>query len=651
MKYIKYIVIVILVFLGTILPGEMYQNYVPTFMSEPNVSFEIPEGVRADVMRSEILDSAKEHNVRMYFVEKKFKNQYYEEIHIYCDESVRKYIKDKYGIMEGTVKSLFSGECKVIFSEWEQLSEDSMQDTPSGYYLLLSLKEAKKFQKTFMQEYSTKSAAILNKNDKTTYIIMLSVFWAVIISIVLLINYYEAVKLQKEIMVRVTMGDSLYIRAVRNILTDLLVYAGIFAVVFLGVRAYACTIFLEEVIIIAGILMTALTALVSCSVLMVNYKKAFANIGVDEKVLKVSYIIKTVTTIVLVFSIAGNVIDSMAYFEALSQKQFYKKYENYQYLDFRATQFDQYEKWAVYSGYFYQKYIEDKDIVACEWITHEPDYNVIMANVNFQWYLEAHIKEFSQIGTEYKKYMLIPEKYRGTALEAKIRESRMYLSDRTGNTKDAVIYYKSNLKIPVKNSYAAHPYTYLTNPVICYSSQTDYSENLEAKKYEMMQVTMPNYFVRISDAEVAALQKELKEYEIAVRAKNVYTVYSYELKILERAFICNLALTLLLLFIELLLVITIIRMEYIANRKEIILKKILGYSLFARFGKLYKITLITGALGICITALIVVKMQLSYSAFIIAVAGLLLTAELAVITILCITSDRANIQRILKNGF
>lgn len=651
MRYIKYISVIILVFLGLMLPGEIYQSYASTFMSDPHTSFEIQEDISTDVMLGEILDTAKKYNVQMYFLEHSLKDKYYEEINIYCDDDVRKYIEDKYGIIDGTVKSLLSGESRVTFLGWDKLSGESMRDTPSGYYMLLSVEDARKFKMTLIDEYEGGTASVLYDNDKVINTIIISVFWAVIISIIMLINYYEAVKLKKEMMIRVIMGDSLWVRAGKHIFTDMLVYIVIFMAVFCGVKFYACNIFLWEIAVIAGVLLVVLNTLVSGSVLMVDYKRAFADIGADKKVLKVSYIIDVIITIILIFSISGNIIDSGAYFEALSQKELYKKYENYKYIDFRSSKSVISEAWVAYSGYFYQKNISDKDIVAFEWIVEKQDYNIIMANANFKWYLEKHIEEFSQINKEYKNYIFIPEKYKGTELEKKIHRNRMYLSDNTGNTSDMIIYYKENVRIPVQNSYTEHAYTYLKNPVICYTEQTDYLENLEANRYTMMEVTMPRYFVNISDDELLALENELKESDIDILSISVYEVYSYELQIMRRFFIGNLVVSLMLLLMKLLLIFTIVKMEYIANRKEIIIKKILGYSLASRFKKLYNTTLVTGILSVGIVALIVCSRHISYWAFIILVALLILILETAIITIVCIASDRTNIQRTLKNGF
>lgn len=651
MKYIKYMVVLVLVFLGIALPGEIYQNYVSGFMCEPNTSFEVPDGTDGKVMLQDILNVAREHKIQMYFVESKVKNRYLEEINIYCDLEVKAYIQHKYGIEEGFVKSLLSGENRVSFCDWKELSEQSMRNTPSGWYMLVTLEQAREFKLELEEKYDGGLAQIMYSDDTTGYRIALAVIWFIIIGIIMLINYYECVSLKKEIMIRITMGDSLYTRAGRRIIGDVTFYIIVFVALYCCITQYEGGAFLKEVTIIAGVFLVVLNALVSCSVLIINHKKAFANVGVEGDVLKVSYIIKAITTVVLVLFVANNIIEAIPYFEALSQKELYEKYIGYKFLDFRATaDVEEPDMWFSQSIEFYEKNIVSHDIVAYEWIVDDPDYNVMMANANFKWYLEDVIDEFTYVDAGHTNYMFIHASYKDTATEKEIKRWNMYLSDSVKSADVKIVYYEDNVNIPVQNSYTSNPYTYIKNPVICYSNQTEFSTSLENKDGVMSQITLPRYFVDISDEEVQELKANIRDLGVDVMVSDVYEIYSYELMVVERVFICNLVVSLMLIVIELLLIFTIVRMEYAANRKEIVIKKILGYSLIARFKKLYKTTLVTGILGVAVILFIILKWNLSYELMIMGIAIALLVVECIVIISVCLVSDRTNIQRILKNG-
>lgn len=91
-------------------------------------------------------------------------------------------------------------------------------------------------------------------------------------------------------------------------------------------------------------------------------------------------------------------------------------------------------------------------------------------------------------------------------------------------------------------------------------------------------------------------------------------------------------------------------MEYITNRKEIVIKKVLGYSLFARFKEMYLSTLFTGIAGMITAIVIIVALKLSYGWFIIGTMLLLFLIELVYVTLICVGSEVNNIQRVLKNG-
>lgn len=644
MKAVKYIIIFMLVCVGVILPGELYQNYVGLFSIEPNTSFYMQEGISRDDMLDEILSRAEEYDVSLFFIETRTRDNFFQEIKIYCDDYIKKYIENKYDVYEGKRKSLFSDESQVDFYGWNELTVESMKNNPDGYYVVGTIEEAREFKLTLIDKYGGNVAAIANPDGKTEAIIITIVAWIIIISIVVLINYYEVVKLKKEMTIRMTMGQSLTRIAIKSIITDVILYILILLLVICGVRKYEGGLFLSKILIWVSILLVVINVLVSCTILFTDYKKAFSNVGVEKRVLKVSYILKILSTIMLIVAISGNVVDSVAYVEALSQKDLYKHYDGYSYINIYS---DDPMEWWQYSCYFYEEYVDDKDIVVYEWIVQENDYNIIMANANFKWYLEERIEEFSQINEEYKKYVFIPESYRGTEKESELSFWDMYLSDGSGNTEKKVIYYKGNINIPAQNSYT-NPYTYLNNPVIMYSSQTDFTELLETGDYIIPEITLNRYFVDISTEE---MERIVEETGLKINCVDVYEKYQYELLVLKRIFVCNLAVMLMMFLIEMILIFTIVRMEYIANRKAIIIKKVLGYSVYGRFKDLYRATLVTGV--ICVSTVIIVSkmMKLKYGILIIGLSLLLLFLEILGITMLCVYNDKTNIQRTLKNGF
>ncbi len=649
MKRLKYLVVAMLVFFGLALPGEIYQNYVINFMSDLNVSFECPDNIQCEEMLQQILDEAYKNNIKMYYVEKNIVNLYYEDIKIYCDYEVMQYIKEKYGIESGRVRSFVSGESNVTFMDWDELSGEVICNNPNGYYMLLSLEEAKKLDIPMVDKYNNSSKGLSYSESKLQYEVVFCIIWLIFVCIVSYISYYISISMRKEITIRMTMGDSLYARAIRYIIADFLICVIITLVVWGVTSNYAGKIFLFEIAIVGSVVMICINTAILFVVLRGNYKKAFANLNVNSKILKMSYVIKMISSVVLVLSIAGNVVDSVAYIEVLSQKSIYEKYKGYKYIDFKASNDSKNPYvWFGYSSYFYQKNIRDMDIVSFEWIVDDVDYDVCMVNANFKWYLEKHMAEFNQVNSNTTNYMFIPISYKGSVQETDIRNWNMYLSD---NIDDKVIYYEGNLRFPVQNSYITHPYTYLDNPIICYSEQTDFSDSIKKENWGISQITLNRYFVNISDEEIAAVKEEVFDMGVDVVVTDVYDIYQYELLVMKRVFVCNTVVSVVLLLILVMLITTIIRLEYIANRKEIAIKKTLGYSLISRFKNIYLSTLITGSIGLMMVGVLIKNLDITYGHVVGIIALLITLIEIGFITVNCYISDKSNIQRILKNGF
>lgn len=373
-------------------------------------------------------------------------------------------------------------------------------------------------------------------DERGKYRTVLCVVWLIIVCISTIMTYYESLSTRKEIAVRTVMGYSGYIMALRSICADIVCYASIFFIMYKLVITYEGCRFLGDITITAGAVIVIADVVVLFFMRLVDFKKAFSGIREESGVLCASYVIKGITSVFLVVSIAGNMVDSVSYFETLSQKSLYDRYRGYKYIEcYDNSGIIGENKSLSYSVGFYMNHMMDMDVTAFEWIVNKPDYNVIMANANFQWYLKDEIDEFSQIIDNCVRYMFIPESYKNNPeLLENIRGWSMYLSDKSNKESDRVIYYRGNVKIPVQNSYDYSPYTYLVNPVICYSAQTDYTQSIMEDNYRMPQVILQKYFVNITEEQAKLVQNDARKYGVEVIVSDVYAVYEHNLTVQEK---------------------------------------------------------------------------------------------------------------------
>lgn len=112
----------------------------------------------------------------------------------------------------------------------------------------------------------------------------------------------------------------------------------------------------------------------------------------------------------------------------------------------------------------------------------------------------------------------------------------------------------------------------------------------------------------------------------------------------------NLIFVVLILSLELLVIWTVLRLEYQVNAIELSVQKVMGYSIWQKNRRLIVSTMgitLVSTLAVTLTAYI---LEFSSPGLLLAGGGLLLVAEGVLLIWLIRKIERANVQRILKGG-
>ncbi|WP_313635612.1 DUF1430 domain-containing protein, partial [Exiguobacterium sp.] len=112
----------------------------------------------------------------------------------------------------------------------------------------------------------------------------------------------------------------------------------------------------------------------------------------------------------------------------------------------------------------------------------------------------------------------------------------------------------------------------------------------------------------------------------------------------------NLIFAVLILSLELLVIWTVLRLEYQVNAIELSVQKVMGYSIWQKNRRLIVSTMgitLVSTLAVALTAYI---LEFSSPGLLLAGGGLLLVAEGVLLIWLIRKIERANVQRILKGG-
>lgn len=135
-----------------------------------------------------------------------------------------------------------------------------------------------------------------------------------------------------------------------------------------------------------------------------------------------------------------------------------------------------------------------------------------------------------------------------------------------------------------------------------------------------------------------------------VSKTNVLEKYLYQLKIVKRAVFISLILSLLTLILELILIKSILMLEYEVNAIELSVKKILGYSLLEKNSKILWVTIGITIISIIGSVIIGGIFNISEGYYLLISGTLIAIMEIFTIVFYIKRLEKTNLQKVLKGG-
>jgi hypothetical protein len=153
-----------------------------------------------------------------------------------------------------------------------------------------------------------------------------------------------------------------------------------------------------------------------------------------------------------------------------------------------------------------------------------------------------------------------------------------------------------------------------------------------------------------SDTELTRFIKENHLTDQIIIKTNVYENYKQQLKKAKRILYINIAFSVLILFLEFLILSLVIRLEYNLHALEFSVKKILGHSMIEKNKRLIFLTIIITVMSTIISALVGLKFGLTEVRSVLAVGFIILLLEFFAIFYCISKVERAQVPKILKGG-
>lgn len=653
MKKIKLIVIYLLITIGFIFNGELFILYLDDFQKsyyQSGFDFVNREAaIEEEEVIQDFLKAGKAYDVDFFFLDSRIISAYAKEITIFGTPNALKTLQAK-GILEGKHNSLFMGETQVRYEDFSNIK--TMEKFKDCYYIGdPSQQEAMRLFKASLVGKYGGGLPKLFSSDKETWLNLLAV-WSIIFGLILLLTIYEIISLKKEIMVRITLGEDVRTVFGKNALADIGILVSAFLSVPFILSPLSNVLFKIQALALAFMAFMMANTLINAAVLRVDFKKDIAARRSGGGLLTANYILKTMTTILTLIVLSSNFAILAQGYLMYKQGDFFSEHKNYSYykLSYRVNNhlgrtISDTEKMNQEFYKRFQKFsLQYNDLTA----NYSSPYPVILTNRNsfeeISRVSNALSEAVKSAGDDY--YILIPSGISEDSQEYAIANEifTTFLGRNIDSSIKTKVYDDDVSLVGIHNmgKYVSRP---MANPIILFNNTLQQIDESQADK-AMYYAYSTMYNIPEQDFNHFIAEYQLPD-QIVVKS-NALDVYEYNWAIISRNMKLVVILSILLLALEIALISFIIKLEYQFNAMELALKKVLGYSRFARNKRLILITLVVFLVSVILAFLLRGLLGIAEGADLIWGGLILLAVESVFIAKKAGTMEKANVPAILK---
>lgn len=592
LKAIKYLLYDLLLFLAVFAGNELYQLYLYDFEDFPQTSFYVQNNTSAEQMREDIFSSAERFGIETVYIEKVINGDYSTKITIYAGKEAEQFLKEHYYLDDGECRSFFSGKSEIRFYDYDALSEETMRKNGERYFIIGDIGQAYDYKSSFNDRYGGEIPFDGGRSSIKEALLKHLYIWGVVAFVILLISFYSACKLRKEFAVRCILGEPTGHLIAKNCLADSLEIIVAFALIQRFSYKYSHTVFLLNVQMISVLVIIACNIVIFCLCTRGSMKYVLSNISVASRALKAEYFLKAVLTVMISAAVASSVRILSKNLEMEKQKDFYDGLGQYSYVTIRSQDFN-----SVYDAEMdvYRRFFTEFDIKYAGIYEIFGDYKDKDFIVGFNHNMSGYLSERFQISydelTGYDQVLFVPDKINQD--KVKCEDIIVQACGFLNTTPDAVkiIVYDKDIYIDYFDNYSG--YARKKDLVVAYNGDVE-NEIVSDRNW-----SMPVFFQRcMMRVDEDILKKYCAEHNCEYILGNVKEEFYSELEKIERGAMVNFVFIAILIILQLLVSFSVVRLEFEANRMEIILRRIYGNSVLERYLRIVLPILISGAIGI-----------------------------------------------------
>ncbi len=650
MKIAKYIISVVVILFCFALGSELYQAHLQNF-SNRFFYIEIDAEDREAVYGT-IIAATEKYGEKVFAVERRDLDAYHSELVVYAAEDMQENLVAQQDITQGDAGSLFSGRTEVLYRPFEEVVSHS---NVIRYYFTGS-KEAVSFIRQYIN--SIMATSYLHKETVTGSEWLVYLIWGLSLGFILLMTWLDIQYSKKSDFLRLSMGSSVGAMVAGKILVDILVNGSIALLIYLLLKGKIFVGYKLDFALVAFIAFNIINSCLYTTLFRSDYKEIMYGANINGKLLANTYLLKAMTLILLVISLAFNFTTILKNAEGLKAYKVIDQMTGYSTLSFtpkgaqRAGMESMERREKLKSQMYLEAYAQNKVLLSTS--SAALDTPILVVN---DLALEKTVQSAEKFtsGADKMFVFYIPQSMADTITDDDI-EFAVYSTATNFFGLDeydfAVQYYSHAEAVHFDlQTVSALPlgFEMCSNPLIVKCNiGGDVIAGLLAEGVNIeFQGQWTNIFFSEEGLEFS---KEITDSLEELSYNSVAAQCNQHKAGLLRTVLINSTLSVFLLVVSVLLISVIVKMEYLINSKEIALKKILGYSIFRRNLSIILLNVFSVFIAF-ITGLILTSM---YSLFSIATLCLVCLLVFVIDTILILlnmaVAENKNTAHILKGG-
>lgn len=644
MKVIKKLCLFCFLIFGILMQSEIFQDQIWNFSTAYFTAsrYEVDSKDMPQFLK-DVSETAKENDVHIFSHYNEINNKYLSTLHIYGDDEViRQTLKNIANIEESEYTALVSGITKVKF---HKLSE--LQSTSVGYEQFISYIGNENNIVSAYQQLSEKYSLTYPEYWNATEKDMIFIVWGMIITLMIILNVIEAVRRKKEIVVRVSLGESAGFIACKTALLDVAFDIALFIVAKIWLSNYISGAYENRLVIILYSIGIILSIIPYCSFCFFDIRKAFANATHKRGLNFLIYALKFTAGLAAVFTITTNI--SSIHNDLFTNEHLLEEYYDSNYFTIKSADFNVEKEEAFWNKLYKNEYNTLKPVICMNILNDKND--VIYVNnyakdmlQNFKGQINVAKKEASDL------IVFIPK-------DRYFERNKQLASDSLSH----VLNYDSlqQLNIQYIEYNGTEHFSYLDtsgisgikkskNPIIIYQA----NKELEINGGYFESYKAGTILFQCDENRLRNISKKYEDllgnYQLVITNVHEQYLYNHTFLIKFVGFLSSLCTIIILLNVT--IIVTVSRLEFRQNAMKISLMKIFGYSLFDRHRTLFKMLVVENfVIVVCMLIYSLLSVQTGVGISIL-VSLFMALIEFTILIFNIAVVEKTNIPKSLKGG-